>query len=202
MTMAESMTDERLAEIEYAVESDWFAHNYDDGRAASELLAEIKRLRDVQATLVDGGTYTASQLNRIARIVQHADLLHGHVVEAASGEEPPTLDSVIQAITQILVEDEPVKNAWIIVWRELIGGMTLCSEQQLRKMAEQDRDETWAEIERLRAQMARLDDCLTAMAAEKGSNRYAGRGQLVTLLRVDDVREMIGEWREAGADDA
>lgn len=113
------------------------------------LLAEVERLRDVQATLVDGGTYTASQLNRIARIVQRADLLHGHVVEPAPGEGLPTLDSVIQAITQILVEDEPVKNAWTLVWRELIGGMTLRSEQQLREMAERDRDEACAELERV-----------------------------------------------------
>lgn len=129
----------------------------DDARTAlaavvaerNQMMDEVERLGSVQATLVDCGTYTASQLNRIARIIQHADLLRHHVVEAGPGEEPPTLDSVIQGIQQILVEDEPVKNAWIIVWRELIGGMTLRSEQQLREMAERDRDEARAELERV-----------------------------------------------------
>lgn len=82
-------------------------------------------------------------------------------------------------------------------------GEALCGD------VERDRDEClWqneqlrGEVQRLQAKMAGLDNCLTATAAAKGSNRYAGQGQLVTLLSLDDVREMIDEWREAGADDA
>lgn len=133
------LNDNRRWETEDAIEA------FENVRT---LYAEVERLRDVQATLVDGGTYTASQLNRIAGIIRHADLMH-HVVELEPGEEPPTLDSVIQAITQVLVEDEPVKNACTIVWRELIGGMLLRSEQALREMAERDRDEARAELERV-----------------------------------------------------
>lgn len=59
-----------------------------------------------------------------------------------------------------------------------------------------------AELKRLRAKVASLDDCLTATAVAKGSNRYAGQGQLITLLTVDDVREMIREWCEDGDGDA
>lgn len=150
--MPEPMTDARLAEIHAQQPgSDWMWDEKDAIRAfksVNDLLAEVERLRGLQATLVDGGAYTASQLNRIAGIIRHADLMH-HVVELEPGEEPPTLDSVIHAITQILVENEPVKDAWIIAWRELIGGMTLRSEQQLREMAERDRDEARAEMARL-----------------------------------------------------
>jgi hypothetical protein len=53
------------------------------------------------------------------------------------------------------------------------------------------------ELEQLRSRMAGLDDRLTATAAVKGSNRYVGQGKLVTLLTVDDVRQMISEWRRA-----
>lgn len=148
--MSESMTDARLAEIrELLTGWVWHCGHREPERIVRDLLAEVDRLRSAQATLVDGGTYTASQLNRIARIVQHAELLHHHVVEPEPGEELPTLDFVIRAIQQILIEDEPVKDAWIIVWRELIGGMTLGSEKQLREMAERDRDEVRAELARL-----------------------------------------------------
>jgi hypothetical protein len=82
-------------------------------------------------------------------------------------------------------------------------GEALCGD------VERDRDEyQWqneqlrGEVQRLRAKIAGLDDCLAATVAAKGSDRYAGQGRLITLLTVDDVCEMISEWREAGAEDA
>ena len=82
-------------------------------------------------------------------------------------------------------------------------GEALCGDvERGRDEYQWQNEQLRGEVQRLQAKMAGLDDCLTATAAAKGSNRYAGQGQLITLLTVDDVREMIGEWREASADDA
>lgn len=91
-----------------------------------------------------------------------------------------------------------------ILWGATADPQLAMSDDEVADVATVLREhaEMAAEPKRLRTKVADLDDCLTATAAAKGSNRYAGRGQLITLLTVDDVREMIGEWREAGTEDA
>jgi hypothetical protein len=133
---------------------------------------------------------SATRMDEVADITgtQHPSMFRA-AVEAAAGALPDAPSATVEQVT-------------LAVLRVALPLHETQHANALKAAHERAVHFEW-ELERLRTKVAGLDDRLNATVAVKGSNRYAGQGQLITLLTVDDVREMISEWRgdnEAAAD--